>query len=299
LVFFSIVFPVFFIIFIGFIFGKLVDIDFRAISKLVLYVFNPALYFNSMLTANVDGEEFVKVIIYAIVLFFSFIALTYLLNGTLLKFSQQMRSALILSTAFPNSGNYGLPIILFAFGEIGFDRAVIFTVLQSLLMNSAGVYFASNSNNSFKDSMKDVLKMPGFIALLIAIIMKNFNIMPYDFLMRPIVLMGQAAIPSLLAILGIQLSRVKIEFDWKFITSSVILRLFVYPVVAFIIISFFFGFNDLTGKVLLVLAATPSAVSTTLLAIQYDAKPQLVSTITLITTLLSMVTISILLSLLV
>ncbi|ABR49111.1 Auxin Efflux Carrier [Alkaliphilus metalliredigens QYMF] len=294
--FFSIVFPVFMIIGLGYVFGRNSEIDMKAPSRLAIYIFNPALYFNSMITARVENDEFIKVIIYAALLFISCTAIVYMVNHFLLKYPQNMRSPLLLSTVFPNTGNYGLPIVLFAFGNIGFERAVVFTVFQSFLINSAGVYFASNSENNIKDSLKNMLKMPGFIALIVAILMKNFNLLPPDFMMKPIELLGQAAIPTLLIILGIQLSKAKIVFDWKFITTSVILRLFIYPLMAFILIPLFFDLQSVTGKVLLVLAATPSAVSTTLFAIQFNAKPQLVSTITLITTLLSVGTISVLLT---
>ncbi|QUH27069.1 AEC family transporter [Serpentinicella alkaliphila] len=121
------------------------DIEVKTQSRLALYVFNPALNFNSMITTKTDNEVFTKVLMFAILLFVTFTILVYLCNHFLFKFSQDMRSALLLSTTFPNSGNFGLPIILFAFGQIGFDRAVVFTVFQSFIMNSIGVYFASNS----------------------------------------------------------------------------------------------------------------------------------------------------------
>lgn len=273
--------------------------DLKAPSILALYVFNPALYFNSMITSKMDNEEFTKVLLFAVLLFVCFTVFVYLLNHFILKYPQDMRSPLLLSTAFPNSGNFGLPIILFAFGEIGFERAIIFTVFQSFIMNSVGVYFASNSKNGIRDSIIDVLKMPAFIVLIVAIIMKNFSAMPPDFLMKPIALLGQAAIPTLLIVLGMQLSKSKIVIDWSFIATSVTLRLFIYPLIAFLLIPLFFEAHSLTGKVLLILSATPAAVSTTLFAIQFDSKPQLVSTLTLITTVISIITISILLTIVV
>lgn len=51
-------------------------------------------------------------------------------------------SAMILSGVFMNSGNYGVPIILFGFGELGFRYAVIMMVIQSFLMNTIGLYYA-------------------------------------------------------------------------------------------------------------------------------------------------------------
>ncbi|QUH27068.1 AEC family transporter [Serpentinicella alkaliphila] len=114
--------------------------------------------------------------------------------------------------------------------------------------------------------------------------------------MRPVELLGQAAIPTLLVVLGIQLSMAKLVFDKSFITISSILRLIIYPIIAFILLPLFFELNTITAKVILVLSATPAAVSTTLFAIQFDSQPQLVSTMTLITTIISIITISTLLT---
>jgi predicted permease len=240
MVLFNVVFPVFAVILIGFLFGRFTDLDIKPSSKLALYIFTPALYFNSMLTAEVNNDEIVKILGYAALLFALFVAIVYLISTFVLKYPPQLRSALFLSTAFPNSGNYGLPIILFAFQQAGFERAIIFSVFQSFLMNSAGVYFASNSNNNFFASLKDVIKMPGFIALLVAMIMRFFSVDLPEAVLRPVQLMGQAAIPTLLVVLGIQLGRVKAAINWKFIGTAVFLRLFAYPLIGLSIIPLFF-----------------------------------------------------------
>lgn len=295
MVFLNVIFPVFAIIAIGFFFGRSSNLDVKSPSRLALYIFTPSLYFSSMLTAELQKDEFLRILGFAALLFIIFLAIVYLVSGALLKYDSQYRSALFLSTAFPNSGNYGLPIVLFAFGQTGFELAIVFSVFQSFLMNSAGVYFASNSKNNFFKSAKDMLKMPGFMALLIAIGMRFLNISLPETLLRPVQLMGQASIPILLVILGIQLGRVRTALDWEFIISAVLLRLAVYPLIAFFIIPLFFNGDSLIAKVMLIIAAVPSAATTTLLAIEFDAKPELVSTVTLITTMFSLATVSLIL----
>ena len=60
-----------------------------------------------------------------------------------MKATRPERSAMILGGVFMNSGNYGAPVVLFRFGAVGFDYAVVMMVLQSLLMNTIGIFFAS------------------------------------------------------------------------------------------------------------------------------------------------------------
>jgi malate permease and related proteins len=62
------------------------------------------------------------------------------------KFSQISKtqvSVMLLGTIFPNSGNYGAPVAMFAFGATGFQYAVIFMVIHAFLMNTVGIFIAS------------------------------------------------------------------------------------------------------------------------------------------------------------
>ncbi|MFP3360538.1 AEC family transporter, partial [Planococcus sp. SIMBA_143] len=83
-------------------------------------------------------------------------------------------AAIILSSVFMNSGNYGVPIILFAYGEEGVHYAIIMMVIQSLLMNTVGLYYASKGSStathSLKDSLLKISRMPINHAVLLGII---------------------------------------------------------------------------------------------------------------------------------
>lgn len=51
-----------------------------------------------------------------------------------LKFSANERKSLVATTVFANVGNMGLPFVLFALGEAGLERAVVYLVGSSLLI---------------------------------------------------------------------------------------------------------------------------------------------------------------------
>jgi predicted permease len=189
-----------------------------------------------------------------------------------------------------------VPVILYAFSQAGLDRAVIFAAFQSFLMNSAGVYFASNSSNNLTGSLKNVLKTPVFIAVLSAIAMRILHISLPDPVLRSVEMLGQASIPTLLVVLGVQLSGIKVTPDWKFISLAAFLRLFAYPLAGLLLIPVLFVPGSTTSKVMLVLSAVPAAVMPSMLAIQYNAKPELVSASILVTTLVSIITVPLLLS---
>ncbi len=80
-----------------------------------------------------------------------------------MKATRSQLSAMILGGVFMNSGNYGAPVVLFAFGAVGFDYAVIMMVFQSLLMNTVGIFFASmggEEKSTLRQSAQRVIRMP-------------------------------------------------------------------------------------------------------------------------------------------
>lgn len=197
-----------------------------------------------------------------------------------------------------NAGNYGAPIILFAFGQEGFQFAVMFMVIQSILMNSFGVYFATKMKESMRYAVKMVLTMPAIWALVVAAIAKTI---PFELplaLERTTSMVSEAIIPTVMLILGMQLAKIPLSgFEWKGITYASIMRLFVSPLIAYGL-TLLFPVDPLLANVIIVLAAMPSAANIVMFAVQFEAEPKLVSSITLVTTIISIFSITALLVLL-
>ena len=291
----NVVLPVFAVMAVGFILGRVLKLNGNSLVTACLYVFNPALYFNAMVKSTLDSFVLLKVFWFALVLFIVFIVLLKVI-ARFMKFDEKTANALILSSGFPNSGNYGLPILLFAFGEPGVTVGVVFMATQVILMNSAGVYFASSAQQGIKEALLNILRIPGFIAVVLGLVLRLLEIQPPLVLDRAITLLGGAAIPTLLLLLGLSLSRIKLHKSWGFVSLATFLKLAVYPLAGLLVLKLFFPVDTLAGKVLLVCAATPTAATTTLLAVRFDNRPELVSTVTFATTALSLVTVSFVLS---
>lgn len=113
--------------------------------------------------------------------------------------------------------------------------------------------------------------------------------------MSSVELLANASIPMVMVVLGMQLAGISIKnMDWSKVSYASIVRLIASPAIAFVL-TLFLPMSDLMASVLIVSAAMPSAATTTIYAVQFDSKPELVSSITLMTTLLSVITIPILL----
>jgi len=291
----NVILPVFLIISIGFLLGKFSDIDSKGPSNLCLYVFSPALFFSSLINSTIDTWDLGKIALFALVVFAIFALLIKLLSKGI-GYDNQTGNALMLASGFPNSGNYGLPIILFAFGEEGLAFGIIFMAIQSFLMNSAGVFYASQAQQGFKEAVINIFRIPGFMAITLGLVLRLMEVQLPPVIDRPIELLGSAAIPTILTLLGLSLAKVRVTNALKFVSLATVLKLVVYPLVGFLIVGFFFPLDTLAGKVLFLCTAAPTAATTTLLAIKFDTKPELVSTAMFATTMVSLVTVSLVLA---
>lgn len=295
-VFFHVVLPTTTVFVIGYILQRLRFLDVKSISTMAIYIFLPALVFTNLYEATFN-RAFAILFVFAIFLLFALIVLNMLL-AKLFGWSKATESASMLSSVFMNSGNYGIPIIYFGVGEAAFPYAVFFMVIQSLLMNSFGVYYASRGTSSFLHALKKILKMPATYAMLAAFLFQVSSISIPESVYSMIDLLADGSIPVMMVVLGMQLASITgLEMNWQVVTSSVVMRMFISPILAVLFITVF-PVDPMLGSVMIIVSAMPTAVTTTLFAVEFDAKPNLVSTITLITTLMSVVTLTILLNLL-
>ncbi|WP_071394964.1 AEC family transporter [Bacillus tuaregi] len=289
-----IVLPAFLIFGTGFIGQKLLKFDIKSISKMSLYLMLPFLTFDTFYTNELNIEYF-YMFLFSLLLVLLIIGITNLL-GRWMKSDKTELSAMQLGTIFPNSGNYGAPIALFAFGSAGFDYAVIIMVIHALLINTIGIFIASygsERSTTIRDAFRSVLKMPVIYGVLLGVIFQLAKIELPPTILEGISLVGSASIPTVMLILGMQLAEVKsAKFDLKYVNSVIVVRMIMSPLIAVLLVSFM-PVNDLIHKVFILLAAMPIAANTTMLAVQFNVKPDLVSFTTLVTTLISLLTIPI------
>ena len=295
-IFVQVVLPVLMIFFIGYLLQRWKRLEIRSVSTIALYIMTPALVFRTFYTGELN-VQYINMVFFAILLLVSIIVVNKLYSK-INNYPQSVESGLILSTAFMNSGNYGAPIVLFAYGNDGFAYAVSFMVLQSIIMNFFGVYYAAKGSAGIKLAIESVLKMPATYAVLLALVMNVGNVPIPNNIFAAIDLIAEATIPTVMLVLGLQLAEIPLKkIQLGKVTYGTIVRLLISPLIAFVIL-LFFELDPLLEKVLIVSAAMPSAATTTMYAVQFDSEAELVSSITLITTLISMLTITILLSVL-
>lgn len=134
--------------------------------------------------------------------------------------------------------------------------------------------------------------MPPTYAVIVAFILNIGEVNIPTNILAAIDLVAAATIPLIMVILGMQLAEITItNIQWDKISFGIVVRLFLSPLIAVGII-YFMPMDPILEKVLILTSAMPSAATTVIYAIQYDTEPDLVSSVTLITTLLSVFTIT-------
>lgn len=296
MIFTEVILPVILIFFSGFIIQKIFRLDIKPISTMAIYILMPALVFDTFYSTPLD-RNLLYIVVTAILIFFALI-IVIIITSRVSKQDVEQESALILTSAFANSGNYGVPIILFAFGEEGMHYAITIMVFHSIIMSIFGVYYAARGQAGIQVAIKMVLKQPTNYAIILAILFQQFGVVIPTNFYESIDLVGSALVPIVMIILGMQLAEVRLgNFDWKNISAASIIRLVASPILAYFICELF-PLDPLLQNVIIVLAAMPTAATTAMYAIQFNTKPQFVSSGTLVTTVLSFATLTVLLSIL-
>ncbi|MEC0604573.1 AEC family transporter [Bacillus spizizenii] len=288
--------PVFGIFAIGYIGQKTLGFDIQTLSKMSLYLMSPFLAFDTFYT-NKLTMDYVYLSIFVLGLCLILVLFVYFLSFYH-KYPNQDRCAMILSSAFMNNGNYGTPVVLLVFGTAGLDTAVVLMVLQQLIMSTIGMYYAAKGGSEvggFKMVMARVIRMPVAYGALLGAILQLMRISIPKEVMTGVELVGNAAIPTIMIILGMQLALISFKhIEYRKISYSLLLKLMVSPEIA-LGFTFILPMDDMTKQIMILVAAMPTAANTTLMAVQFNTRPEIVSSATFISTMLSIVTLPVLL----
>jgi predicted permease len=303
----SAVLPVVAVAAVGYVLGRRRDVAVEPLSDITLYVLAPALVFYSLVTTPIAGPTVTR--LFAGVAVFT-VGMGGLAEaaGRALGEDEPVLGALVLTSTFSNAGNYGIPLSAFAFGALGRSTAVLFIVAQSVLMYTLGVYVAARGTaGSVLDAVTRVVRLPLVYAVAAAAAVRVGDLAPPTdtAVMETIRLTGDAAIPVMLLLLGIQLSNSGGGTPVARTAPASALKLLVAPALA-AAVALAVGLTGTVGRVFVLECAMPAAVTPLMLTIEFGTDDagtdglaaDYVSTTILVTTLASLVTLTALIALL-
>ena len=260
---FEVIFPVFFVIGIGYFLGKNnPKIDTKFITDFAANIGTPAMVIYAItstgITFNIFKDYFWYYLI-AIICFF-FVGIVFLF---VLKTKDIIRE--LPPFVMPNTGNMGLPICLFAYGSQGLGVAAAISALIILCHFTLGVFLADR-----KFSINVILKSPPFYAILISLFLLYYQLELPVFIENTTLLLMYATIFLILMSLGIALTRLKVFSLNKAIFSS-IGRVMIGPIIGYLLI-IYFKLEGFAAGVLLIQCSMPSAILNYLVGSIYSPK---------------------------
>lgn len=277
---FNIIAPVFICAGIGFFWSKSGrPFSTETVTSLVTTIGVPLLIFSTLTRLEMELNVFLE---FAMISFFALMSFM-IIGFVTLKILKYDIHSFLPGLMFPNAGNMGLPLCLFAFGEKGLALAIAMFTLSAFLQFTLGVWLASGSG-----SIKQIFKMPLIYSVLIALGLKLLEITPPESITNTTFLLGNMTIPLMLLALGVSLANLSVVHIKRAVLLSV-LRLSMGFAVG-VLLANLFGLTGVSRGVLILQCSMPVAVFNYLFALLYNRAHGEVAGMVLVSTLLSFLT---------
>ena len=277
----QIVTPVFLLAAIGFIWVKAgFAYDIQFVTRLAMSLAVPALVF-SALTGTEVSPAALSIVTLAAIIAYGAIALAAWLAVRLQGLEIRTYLAPMI---FGNTGNVGLPLALFAYGQEGLGYAVVIFAVSAVLVFTLGIWLVSGGASPLR-----VLREPMVLATLAGALFLWRGWKLPEVLDNSVSLLGQMAIPLMLITLGVAVARLKPERLGRTIWLSLLRSGLTIAIAAGVAAGF--GLPPVAAGVLILQMSAPVAVTSYLLAERYQADSGAVAGLVVTSTLLAVGTI--------
>ncbi len=263
--------PIMAVIAAGWSLDRCFRIDLRSLVKLNIYLFVPAFILVRLLASPValkDGVGLVLLtlgVIAAMGLLSWFAALSAGLDP-------RSRRSIQIAAMFYNCGNYGIPLMALAFPPDGPVYQAFVLVTMNLTTFTVGTFLASSNASegpvAWKRVLGSVARLPSLYAIVIAFTLKTLDwdeaIQSVPGLWKPLTTLADVMVGFALVTLGAQLSQTRPPRIGRGLGLALAIRLLGGPLVAAGLV-WLFPVPWEMGRVLILGAAAPTAVNTSLL----------------------------------
>lgn len=285
----QIVAPVFLLGLVGFVWVRAgFDYSTEFVTRLAMTLAIPCLVFVSLMEAQIDPAALTTLSLATLA---AYGTVTVIMTGLGVLLRLPARTYLS-PLIFGNTGNLGLPLALFAFGQEGLTYAIIIFAIMAVWNFTFGVWLVSGGDGVLK-----IVREPLVGATLLGGLFLWQDWQTPEFLTNTIRLVGQMAIPLMLITLGVAVARLHPQGLSRAAGLSVI-KLIVCATIGWAIATTF-ALSPTAFGVLVLQLATPVGVTSYLLAEKYGADGPAVAALVVVSTLLAIAALPVLLGLLV
>jgi predicted permease len=289
-IFLTDILPIFVVAGIGFLLARHIGIPVKALSSVIFNALAPCLVFHLLVTSSISPFDFGRMALFCLVVTAT-VGIVARLAAVPLRLDRAGIAAFLLVVMFSNSGNFGLPVVLFAFGREALTFATVYFVTSAMLMYTGGVFLAASGQRTVGQALRGVTRVPTVYAVAVAAMVLALGVRVPVGLMRPIELLSNASLPMMMLVLGMQLERARRPGRLSVVFTAVGISLFAAPVIAFIVARAM-GLTGPAFQAAVIQSAMPAAVVTTIIALEFDLDSSFPTTVVFATTLLSPFTVT-------
>ncbi len=278
--------PVFLLAIVGIIWVKVgFEYQVQFVTRLAMTLSVPCLIFVALMEAEIEPTALANLSLAALAAYVIVTAILFVV----VKVGRLDVRTFLAPLIFGNTGNLGLPLAFFAFGDVGLSYAVVIFAVMAIMSFTFGIWLVAGAGSGGK-----VLKEPLVGATILGALFLWQGWETPEFLTNALRLIGQMAIPLMLITLGVAIARLEI----KGMVQAVVLSLVKVAVcvAAAWLAGVWFDLEPIATAILILQVATPVAVTSYLLAEKYGTDPQPVAGLVVVSTLLSVLALPLILS---
>ena len=289
-IFASDILPIAIVAGVGYALARFLGVQLRTLTHVVFYATMPCLAFDMLVTAPDLGRDVAAMIGVAVLVALSMAAVGWMV-GSAARLSRVDTRAVMLVAMFSNAGNYGLPVVHFAYGDTALAYGTIYFLTGSVLTYTLGAFVAAGARLDVGGAVRQVARIPALYGVALALVVLRFGIDVPAPVLRPIALLSDAALPLMILVLGVQMHHATLPQRPGIMAVTVVASLVAAPLVALGWVSVL-GVAGPARQAAVTLSAMPVAVATTIVALEFDVSPAFVTSAVFMTTVLSPLTLS-------
>jgi len=278
--------PLYAIILIGFVAGRLITARWEAIATLLIYVIAPVVVFVGIMSAPLDIGRLALPLVFFIIC----CSLCLLFYFTICRlWPSPLRNILAFSAATGNSGYFGLPIAIFLFGEEAFSISVLIALGFILYENTLGFFITARGHHDTLESLGRVLRLPTVYAFILAVICNLSGLTLPAALTELGTNFRNAYFILGMMMIGLGVAQLKtLKLDIRFISIAFLLKFLVWPIVVVGVIlmdkQMFHIFSPLEHNVMLLMSLVPLPANSVALAMELGSAPEKIATAVFLST---------------
>lgn len=273
----AIVAPIIIVAAIGYGWGRAgMPYDGDFVSRLVMLIGSPCLIISTFTHADLDTALFARMALVAA----CGIAITAAAFVTVLRLTGMSLRVYLPPMLFPNCGNTGLPLSLFAFGKEGLALALVIFMVMAVVQFSLGPAIVGGGN-----PVKSLLRAPVVYAAIVAVALLYTGFILPVWAQNTVDLLGDVSIPLMLISLGVSLAQLHVTGMARALLLS-LLRLGVGAAAGFAV-AWLFDLQGAARGVAIIQLSMPAAVFNYMLALRYGRDPNAVAGVVIVSTVLS------------